>query len=1328
MQANKHLEIQSLEEEILDFWKSEEINEELSEFRRGGKNLFLVHPPILVKDEFTWDDIYINIVFDVWSRYFSLKTYNVRNGIGFDPYNLRVEKISNMDNQLGNLSALNSEELSQLSSEIEDNSEKMIEETVEKFDDLGLWTTGEFDYKVNSEDYIDSTWWTINKLKENNLLNKKRKPVKWCPNCKASLTVPEISCEREIKDEILVKIPLSSGKDRYFLVEIKEPWKLPGLSGLLINPKEEYFIIKHQTENEKVEQLVVLKKNVEEIMDKYGVGDYDVVKTVGGKKLEGLEYIDPLYDELSEKNNILGKKRNIISSEDVEKEGTGIVSLTPPFDEEHWELAKKENVDIYNPLFENGFFEGGPRNNSYSGLSVSRSERLILDHLAAKNLILQKRSFESKTEKCDACRSKVINYPQREFFFDIKKLDESKQKEILESEEDQNGKLKNSRDILITRSNHWGIPFPKWVCNCGEMFHPSNRSELSERADIEEEKINPYSLKELEVECPKCEEKMVWNQKTISPLFLRMSSPWAQLGYPGEEKEYQSWWPGKISCDYENFSNNNLDPQKVLSKIVMDDSSIENRFNFVPITEEIEYSRIKDLVASQGYDTLRLTLLSENSLEEEKEIKGENFHYKNPIVKVTLNVLEFYLDSIERLELDPEELKNIDLNELETIEDRWLLSKIEKVKKETEDHYENGDFNKVIESLKELLVENFSQWYLSIAKSRIEKENEDRKTIMALIQRILMTISRLSSPITPFLSEKLYKELEGEKQSVFMEDWPKFEEDHIEENVLDEMKKANNIVEEILLSKRRSELPEKWPLTEAVYESKTEDGEKFINNYEHIIKNKAKIKDIRRLEEDEEWDEASLQVKPNRDKIAKSYQSWESKISTMLEQKSPEAVKEGIEKGEFTIGLQGQIIEIGSEMVDFEKEMPEGFEELKFEDLDLYIDLEVTDEIWVEEMLREIKLRLKSMRQDLNLESGDEIVIYISTSEEILHSLKEKEDEIKEEVGARNIVTDEEQMEKAKYILEWDINGELVQIGVEALYKTKVLDYYSKISGVDDETAESLYDSGFTTIDSLKEATASELSEIDQVKRSLARKIVNSLDREKEKEELEEKEDELEKLKEDASEKASEKGEYKEEEKDEEEETEDIEEKKVEKEKEGVKEEIDEEVDEVEEEPIGEEKEELPEDISKSSTYLILEKESDKSYHLFRDILISGERGLCVSRDYPDKIKEEYDLKEVEMIWLSNVDREDVIRPKSLEKLSLALENFLTKTGGVIMLKGLEYLITNNEFKTVLHLIQSIKDQVAINESILLIPINPSAMNDEHIDLVSGEVDGVIEH
>ena len=148
--------------------------------------------------------------------------------------------------------------------------------------------------------------------------------------------------------------------------------------------------------------------------------------------------------------------------------------------------------------------------------------------------------------------------------------------------------------------------------------------------------------------------------------------------------------------------------------------------------------------------------------------------------------------------------------------------------------------------------------------------------------------------------------------------------------------------------------------------------------------------------------------------------------------------------------------------------------------------------------------------------------------------------------------------------------------------------------------------------------------------------------------------------------------------------------------------------------------------LKDSSSYLVEEAAPDEAYRLFQIAQKAGKHGMAITRIFPQKVRERLGGSELPILWLSSVGKEDSVRPKDLEKLSLAVEQFLTREKGVILLDAIEYLVTNNNFITVLRLVQSIRDQVAINNGVFLVSVNPAALDPHQLTLLEREVDRVI--
>jgi len=158
-----------------------------------------------------------------------------------------------------------------------------------------------------------------------------------------------------------------------------------------------------------------------------------------------------------------------------------------------------------------------------------------------------------------------------------------------------------------------------------------------------------------------------------------------------------------------------------------------------------------------------------------------------------------------------------------------------------------------------------------------------------------------------------------------------------------------------------------------------------------------------------------------------------------------------------------------------------------------------------------------------------------------------------------------------------------------------------------------------------------------------------------------------------------------------------------------------------------EEKKEKPkttsDELDTGACYLLEEEKPKRSYEIFQDLVGKGKKGVCVTREFPDKLRKKYDLGDSTIFWLSNTEAEHSFKPVELGKLYYNLEEFL-KAGKdrVIMLSGLEYLITQNNYSSVLKLIQLLNEQIAVHDAILIVPISPSTLEERDLKLMEREL------
>jgi len=140
--------------------------------------------------------------------------------------------------------------------------------------------------------------------------------------------------------------------------------------------------------------------------------------------------------------------------------------------------------------------------------------------------------------------------------------------------------------------------------------------------------------------------------------------------------------------------------------------------------------------------------------------------------------------------------------------------------------------------------------------------------------------------------------------------------------------------------------------------------------------------------------------------------------------------------------------------------------------------------------------------------------------------------------------------------------------------------------------------------------------------------------------------------------------------------------------------------------------------------YIVEEDRPKLCFEIFADLVLHGKHGLGVVRTHPEKIKDKFHLKETPLIWLTNTIAEKSIYSTDLDQIPLLIGNFLSQAKeGVVLLEGVEYLLRNNSFSNVMHMLEFVVDKVAASNSSLIISICPSCMATKELKLLERTAD-----
>jgi hypothetical protein len=152
-------------------------------------------------------------------------------------------------------------------------------------------------------------------------------------------------------------------------------------------------------------------------------------------------------------------------------------------------------------------------------------------------------------------------------------------------------------------------------------------------------------------------------------------------------------------------------------------------------------------------------------------------------------------------------------------------------------------------------------------------------------------------------------------------------------------------------------------------------------------------------------------------------------------------------------------------------------------------------------------------------------------------------------------------------------------------------------------------------------------------------------------------------------------------------------------------------------------------------SYVIKEDRPEKGFALFSGLLSKGARGLCISRTHPDILKQKYRF-EAETLWLTKTETSqtqaetkgiEYVSPNNLAHLASAIREFLSRgENGAVIIEGLEYLTTQNDFKSVLRFVQLINEQVVLDKGYLFVPVDEATMDPKDFSLIEREMSQVL--
>ena len=752
-----------------------------------------------------------SIVKDAVPRYWTMKGKRVERRWGWDCHGLPAEnfvekqmnivdrrQIVTSDNQPAPLDK-NGQPLPTISLEkyITKARESMVanSETWQGvIDRIGRWVDFAGAYRTMDKDFMESVWWAFKQLYEAGKIYEGEKVLMYdtkfaTPVSKAEVTMDNDAYQTVTDPSVYVKFKLVDS-DYSILAWTTTPWTLPANLLLAVNPEMTYCEVLVDGE-----ELIIAEEALARTLqdEKHQPLEYEIMRKFPGSELVGKKY-QPLATGSTWPEN--DKIHTIYAADFVSHEsGTGIVHIAPAYGEDDFDLARSLGISAFHVIDDNGYYV----DSNYKGLEVWENNKFIAKDLKEKGIVWKIEYIRHDYPFNPRSKQRIMYRAIPSWFFAI----QGQKPLMLEQNEHINwfpSHLKHGRfaknieqapDWNLSRDRFWATAMPVWKGDRGTVKVVGSYAELKELSGVELDDYHRPWVDDITFEIDG--EKFTRIDKVLDCWFESGSMPFAQLHYPFENRQkFEANYPADFIVEYIGQVRAWFYYVHAVNTALAEigafgpDCQHKNAYSNVITTGVVagndgrkmskslgNFTDPNELMDKFSADSLRFLLLSSPLL------NGEDFALHDKSVgdvarKLAMiwNMYDFFTmyAEVDGWEFDGE-LKD-PLNEMTNPLDIWIVSRLHQLVAEVERHMDTYNIPDALSPILPFL-DDASNWYVRRSRRRFWKSEDDgdKNDAYRTLHYVLVRLSYILAPFTPFLAEELYHNLTGDDESIHLKDW-----------------------------------------------------------------------------------------------------------------------------------------------------------------------------------------------------------------------------------------------------------------------------------------------------------------------------------------------------------------------------------------------------------------------------------------------------------------------------------------------------------------------------------------------------------------------------
>ena len=552
-------------------------------------------------------------------------------------------------------------------------------------------------------------------LYEKDLIYRGERIINWCPKCQTTISDAEVEYEEKDGSFWHLRYPFADGSG-YLELATTRPETMLGDTAVAVHPDDERY------------------------------------KDMVGKML-----ILP----------IVNKEIPVIADEYVEMDfGTGVVKITPAHDPNDFQVGLRHDLEVINVMTDDGHMN--EKAGKYEGMTTMECRKAIVAELDEQGYLVEIEPMKHNVGTCYRCHSVVEPRVSKQWFVSMEPLAkpaidvvrEGKTKFIPERySKTYYHWMENIKDWCISRQLWWGHRIPAWYCDdCGEIT----------------------VAKQDPCECAHCHSKNIHqDEDTLDTWFSSALWPFSTLGWPDNTPELNHYFPTSTLVTGYDIIFFWVARMIFSSCEQMHDIPFENIFIHGIVRDDQGRKMSKSLgngidplvvIDQYGADALRFTLINGNSPGNDMRYSNEKVEASRNFANKLWNASRFILMNLsgdEKPAFVPENL---------AMEDKWILSKLNTLAKEVNNNIDNFELGTAIAKLYEFTWDQFCDWYIEIAKIRLQEGGEAAETAKAVLIYCIDSILKLLHPFMPFITEEIWQSIPHDGETIMLQAYPEYNE------------------------------------------------------------------------------------------------------------------------------------------------------------------------------------------------------------------------------------------------------------------------------------------------------------------------------------------------------------------------------------------------------------------------------------------------------------------------------------------------------------------------------------------------------------------------